>query len=54
MPGPVFPFVCTVDYCGAEKRGGSPLVVIPQPGVPGERSLLAGVERSGGICFSNG
>jgi hypothetical protein len=28
-----------------------PKFVIPQPGIPGERSLLAGVERSGGICF---
>jgi hypothetical protein len=33
------------------KLAGWISLVIPQPGVPGERSLLAGVERSGGICF---
>jgi hypothetical protein len=48
------------DTLGPQVRGGGGeggegkrhLFVIPRPGVPGERSLLAGVERSGGICFS--
>ena len=54
---------CTINVVGLKRKGPastpglSPLrsqpliVVIPQPGVPGEPSLLAGVERSGGICF---
>lgn len=36
-----YPDVCHLEH----------FVVIPQPGVPGERSFLTGVERSRGICF---